>query len=161
MGKRGGSCWFAVDSKSFEISMDVLGKKLKGLLWKEIEDSLRGLGSGTPACAGYWKEWRLAAGVERKFLHRSDENKRSLKSEKAKGSSVATTGRRRCVKGKGVVGTVLGWKMERGFGFESRPMEVFKKIGDCCGGFVVVDESTDAFKELQWARVLVKLEGLE
>ncbi|KAL6326341.1 hypothetical protein AAG906_007846 [Vitis piasezkii] len=24
--------------------------------------------------------------------------------------------------GKGVVGTVPGWKMERGFGFESRPM---------------------------------------
>ena len=32
MGKRGGSCWFAVDSKSFEISMDVLGKKLKGII---------------------------------------------------------------------------------------------------------------------------------
>ena len=39
--------------------------------------------------------------------------------------------------------------------------EVFKKIGDCCGGFVVVDESTAAFKELQWARLLVKSEGLE
>ncbi|RVW75093.1 hypothetical protein CK203_057893 [Vitis vinifera] len=32
MGKRGGSCWFAVDSKSFEISVDVLGKKLKGII---------------------------------------------------------------------------------------------------------------------------------
>ena len=26
--------------------------------------------------------------------------------------------------------------------------EVFKKIGDCCGGFVALDESTVAFKEL-------------
>ena len=39
--------------------------------------------------------------------------------------------------------------------------EVFRKIGDCCGGFVAVDEDTAAFKELQWARLLVKSEGLE
>ena len=39
--------------------------------------------------------------------------------------------------------------------------EVFEKIGDCCGGFVAVDESTAAFNELQWARLLVKLEGIE
>ena len=39
--------------------------------------------------------------------------------------------------------------------------EVFRKIGECCGGFVVVDEDTVAFKELQWARLLVKSEGLE
>ena len=39
--------------------------------------------------------------------------------------------------------------------------KVLKKIGDYCGGFVTMDESTNAFKELQWARVLVKLEGLE
>ena len=39
--------------------------------------------------------------------------------------------------------------------------EVFKKIGDCCGGFVAVDESTVALKELQWARLLVKSEGTE
>ena len=39
--------------------------------------------------------------------------------------------------------------------------EVFKKIGDYCGGFVAVDESIVAFKELQWAKLLVKLEGIE
>ena len=39
--------------------------------------------------------------------------------------------------------------------------EVFKKIGNCCGGFAAVDESTVALKELQWARLLVKLEGME
>ena len=37
---------------------------------------------------------------------------------------------------------------------------MFKKIGDCCGGFIAVDESTGAMKELQWARILVKLEGI-
>ena len=37
--------------------------------------------------------------------------------------------------------------------------EVFRKIGDCCGGFVAVDEDTT--KELQWAKLLVKFEGLE
>ena len=39
--------------------------------------------------------------------------------------------------------------------------EVFKKIRDCCGGFVAMDESTVAFKELQWARLLVKSKGME
>ena len=29
------------------------------------------------------------------------------------------------------------------------------------GGFVAVDEDTATFKELQWARMLVKYEGLE
>ena len=39
--------------------------------------------------------------------------------------------------------------------------EVFKKIEDCCGGFVAVDEDIVNFKELQWARLLVRYEGLE
>ena len=34
--------------------------------------------------------------------------------------------------------------------------EVFKKIGDCCGGFVEVNEETKKFSQLQWARILVK-----
>ena len=38
--------------------------------------------------------------------------------------------------------------------------EVFRKIGEGCGGFATVDEDTAAFKELQWARILVKSEGL-
>ena len=37
---------------------------------------------------------------------------------------------------------------------------MFKKIGDSCGGFIAVDESTGALKELQWARILVKVEGM-
>ena len=39
--------------------------------------------------------------------------------------------------------------------------EAFRKIGDCCGGFIAVDENTANFKELQWARLLVRSEGLE
>ena len=34
--------------------------------------------------------------------------------------------------------------------------EVFKRIGDGCGGFVAVDEDIDSLSELQWARILVK-----
>ena len=39
--------------------------------------------------------------------------------------------------------------------------EVFRKIREGCGGFVTVDEDIVAFKELQWARILVKSKGLE
>ena len=39
--------------------------------------------------------------------------------------------------------------------------EVFRKIGDCCRGFVAVDENTATFKELQWARLLVKSKRLK
>ena len=34
--------------------------------------------------------------------------------------------------------------------------EVFKSIGDGCGGFIAVDEGTKSMSELQWARILVK-----
>ena len=30
--RRGGRCWFGVDSKSFEISVDVSGERLKGII---------------------------------------------------------------------------------------------------------------------------------
>ena len=38
---------------------------------------------------------------------------------------------------------------------------MFRKIGEGCGGFATVDEDTAAFKELQWARILVKSERLK
>ncbi|RVW26082.1 hypothetical protein CK203_112550 [Vitis vinifera] len=37
--------------------------------------------------------------------------------------------------------------------------EVFKSIGERCGGFIAVDEDTAFFSELQWARILVKAPG--
>ena len=37
--------------------------------------------------------------------------------------------------------------------------EVFKRIGECCGGYVVVDKETTFFSQLQWARILVKVSG--
>ena len=39
--------------------------------------------------------------------------------------------------------------------------EVFKSIGDCCGGFVAVDEDTTLFSQLQWARNLFKNSGMK
>ncbi|WKA00682.1 hypothetical protein VitviT2T_019018 [Vitis vinifera] len=37
--------------------------------------------------------------------------------------------------------------------------EMFKSIGDCCGGLVEVDEDTKNLSQLQWARILVKNSG--
>ena len=37
--------------------------------------------------------------------------------------------------------------------------ELFKRIGDCYGGFVEVDEETKNHSQLQWARILVKNGG--
>ena len=39
--------------------------------------------------------------------------------------------------------------------------EAFRKIGDCCGGFVAVDVNTANFKELRWARISVRYVGVE
>ena len=32
---------------------------------------------------------------------------------------------------------------------------MFKRIGDCCGGFVAVDEHTAFMARLEWARIQV------
>ena len=37
--------------------------------------------------------------------------------------------------------------------------EVFIEVGDCCGGFVAVDEGLVDSVQLQWARILVRLNG--
>ena len=39
--------------------------------------------------------------------------------------------------------------------------EVFRKIGNYCGGFVGVDNDMRSFSQLQWARILVKSEGID
>ncbi|RVX00178.1 hypothetical protein CK203_026678 [Vitis vinifera] len=52
------------------------------------------------------------------------------------------------------------WVRVMGLSLHLWNREVFKKIGDSCGGFIAVDESTGALKELQWARILVKVEGM-
>ena len=53
------------------------------------------------------------------------------------------------------------WVRVMGLPLHLRSWEVFKKIGDCCWGFVVVDESTIALKVLQCTRLLMKSEGTE
>ncbi|RVW62984.1 hypothetical protein CK203_059290 [Vitis vinifera] len=173
-GERGGSCWFAIGSKSFEISVDVLGKKLKGIIversrgftlwirfgssnlcwllegvevtvggvwarfvkswedggWALLADKLRSLGISTRDELGkFLNPLRLRVemgfegeGEERKILCSCGEYKRSFKSEKAKGSSMATTWRRRRVKRKGVAGPMPCWEMGRSFGFSSTPV---------------------------------------
>lgn len=37
--------------------------------------------------------------------------------------------------------------------------DIFRKIGDCCEGFIVVDEGPTSHWNLQWARLLVRPNG--
>ena len=36
---------------------------------------------------------------------------------------------------------------------------MFRKLGDSCGGFLVVDNNIANFEQVQWARLLVRTEG--
>ena len=47
------------------------------------------------------------------------------------------------------------WVRVLGFPLHLWSRVVFKKIGDECGGFVVVDEDTTLMTNLHWARILV------
>ena len=38
---------------------------------------------------------------------------------------------------------------------------ILRRIGEECGGFLVVDSQIEKLKKLQWARILVKLNGEE
>ena len=53
------------------------------------------------------------------------------------------------------------WVRVMGMPLHFWSQEILRKIGDCCGGFLAVDEDTANFKELKWARLLVRSEGLE
>lgn len=56
---RGGRCWFAVDSKSFELLVEVVGGNS---FWREVETSLLGFSLGSEASVVCWKAWKLVAG---------------------------------------------------------------------------------------------------
>lgn len=43
-GAGGGRCWFVVDSKSFEISINSAGGSFVGPFWREVKVSTIGLG---------------------------------------------------------------------------------------------------------------------
>ena len=51
---------------------------------------------------------------------------------------------------------VEAWVSVVGLPLHFWSLEVFKRIGDGCGGFIAVDEETKSMSELQWARILVK-----
>ncbi|RVX14661.1 hypothetical protein CK203_011960 [Vitis vinifera] len=42
---------------------------------------------------------------------------------------------------------------------EGSILEVLQKIGNYCKGFIIVDEDTASLSQLQWAKILVKLDG--
>lgn len=58
-----------------------------------------------------------------------------------------------CQKGGGTVG---GWVRILGLPLHLWDSEVFREIGDFCGGFVSVDVDTRQRKNLQWARITVR-----
>ena len=39
--------------------------------------------------------------------------------------------------------------------------EILKKVRDSCGGFLAMDKETDLKTELQWTRILVKMEDIK
>ena len=51
------------------------------------------------------------------------------------------------------------WVKVIGLPFHLWSREVFKSIGESCGGFIAVDEETAFFSELQWPRILVRALG--
>ena len=50
------------------------------------------------------------------------------------------------------------WVRVAGLPLQFWNQRMFKRIGDCCGGFLDVDLDTENFTQLQWARILVKTE---
>ena len=50
------------------------------------------------------------------------------------------------------------WVRVAGLPFQFWKQRMFKRIGDCYGGFAAVDLETENFMQLQWARILVKTE---
>ncbi|RVW73596.1 hypothetical protein CK203_056989 [Vitis vinifera] len=123
---RGGKSSFAVDSKSFEISVDVFGEKLKGIIversrgftsWIRFGSlSLCCLLKGVEACYREAKKYCLVFPEGKGILGGwalLTEKLRSLGSKKIRESNVATVGGKRCAKQKGVVGPVSSWEMGR------------------------------------------------
>ena len=62
-----------------------------------------------------------------------------------------------CIRSKGSVQEA--WIRVVGLPLHLWTTEIFRKIGDECGGFVAVDEDTELKKEVKWARLLIKMSG--
>ena len=62
-----------------------------------------------------------------------------------------------CIRSKGSVQEA--WIRVVGLPLHLWTTEIFRKLGDECGGFVAVDEDTELKKEAKWARLLIKMSG--
>ncbi|RVW99472.1 hypothetical protein CK203_038437 [Vitis vinifera] len=192
--KRGGRCWFAMDSKSFEISVEVYGER-----WVEAccrSDIVQGLVKGEGMEEGglswkveqmrqkekvFWEDgfcW-LKSFASLVFCLGMSLGEMLLPMGQELGEKDIPSERKlmdRCLVGRwgqtplsdpdmSALGSRYISALKR------KPMvqgiepalgqEAFRKIGDCCRGFVAVDENTANFKELQWGKLLVRYEGLE
>ena len=140
-GKRKGSCWFAVDSKSFEISVDVLGKKLKGIIVKRSRGftSWIRFGSTSLCCLLEGVEACCKGEFAKRFVKSLEEGGRKFKLECRANeadifllcSVVDSEAKKHCLvfpEGKGILG---GWALLaeklRSLGLSTRdePREVF------------------------------------
>ncbi|KAL6312969.1 hypothetical protein AAG906_027636 [Vitis piasezkii] len=61
--KGGGRCWFAVDSKSFEISVEVYGERCKGIIVERSRGFTSWVRFGSLSLCCLLEGWRPAAGV--------------------------------------------------------------------------------------------------
>ena len=62
-----------------------------------------------------------------------------------------------CLRSRGV--EQEAWIRVVGLPLHLWSLEILRRIGDVCGGFVDIDKETVLRKELKWARLLVKTEG--
>ncbi|RVW76361.1 hypothetical protein CK203_049878 [Vitis vinifera] len=206
---KGGKCWFAVESKSFEISIEevrgrmrnYMGKEQRSLLldkvWrKRFKPSVGGGGSNANTSVNETDSYaevvkgkkglsvdsmRVHLG-EKEIMYREEQLGRCLVGGALVLFEFNTNGKLIWCFLEGAVvlrienilqrwGPAVG-ALERepckgslvrvvGLPLHLWSREVFKRIGDCCGGFVVVDEETALFSQLQWARILVKDSGMK
>ena len=62
-----------------------------------------------------------------------------------------------CIRSKGFVQEA--WIRVVGLPLHLWTLEILRKIGDACGGFVAEDKVTEMKKEMKWTRMLIKSEG--
>nr|CAN79711.1 hypothetical protein VITISV_009623 [Vitis vinifera] len=206
--------WVAIESKTFEVSIEEVKGKLKGIIVERSRgfsswirfgvSSLRKLLEGFEECCREEKKGRLVKVWEEEGRKFRLERRVNGAGRYVLCSVVDVEAKRFCLvfpEGKDVIGgwailveklRALGivtkkedkdkllhlerWSEEAGcleVGSQTKEVwvrvvglplycwseELFSRMGDCCGGFVEVDEETKNLSQLQWARILVKNGG--
>ncbi|RVW81134.1 Nicastrin [Vitis vinifera] len=162
---KGGKSWFAMESKTFEISIE----EVRG-----VEDWCRGESSSR--CLKVWEERGRKFRLEC-HSNEAGRRKRLSRGVVSIGSEVKALGVSTPALSKGVAdvlrrefllqkwGPEVGcfrngshakevWVKVVGLPLHLWSREVFKSIGESCGGFIAFDEETTFISQLQWAHIL-------